>query len=286
MTVKLRARKYWLGVAALLVSLASLFLISQARARRSPENSGLEITYLGNEGVMISAGKQSVLMDALHGPYGEYVSLPRHELQVMEEGKFPYNGPEVVLVTHIHGDHFSSRTLGLHLEHNKSAVLVSPQEVVNAMKREFAGYNRIRAQIREVTPAWKQRQSLQENGVGIDVLGLRHGGEEARAVQNLGYVVHLGGWKLLHVGDADATEENHRNFHLEREGIDVAFLPFWYLLTADGQRVVRTYIRPKHIIAVHIPNASASELQKAFMDIKVAFPDSTIFSTLMQKKQF
>jgi len=63
--------------------------------------------------------------------------------------------------------------------------------------------------------------------------------------------------------DADATEENHRNFHLEREGIDVAFLPFWYLLTADGQRVVRTYIRPKHIIAVHIPNPSASELQKA-----------------------
>src|SRR5437879_2535473 len=133
----------------------------------------------------------------------------------MEEGKFRYNGPEVVLVTHIHGDHFSSRTVGLHLENNKAAVLVSSQQVVNAMKNDFAGYNRIRSQIREVTPAWKQRQSLQENGVRIDVLGLRHGGEEFHVVQNLGYVVHLGSWTLLHVGDADATEENHRNFNLE-----------------------------------------------------------------------
>jgi len=60
-TVKLRAPKYWLRVAALLVSLASLFLISQARARRIPENSGLEITYLGNEGVMISAVSKASL---------------------------------------------------------------------------------------------------------------------------------------------------------------------------------------------------------------------------------
>jgi len=37
-------------------------------------------------------------------------------------------------VTHIHGDHFSSRTLGLHLEHNKSAVLVSSQQVVERYK--------------------------------------------------------------------------------------------------------------------------------------------------------
>ena len=35
-----------------------------------------EITYLGNEGVMFATGKQRVLIDALHGPYSEYVSPP------------------------------------------------------------------------------------------------------------------------------------------------------------------------------------------------------------------
>jgi L-ascorbate metabolism protein UlaG (beta-lactamase superfamily) len=204
----------------------------------------------------------------------------------MQEGKFPYNGGEVVFVTHVHGDHFSARTVGLHLEHNKSAVLVSSRQVVNSMRSDFAGYDRIRSQVREVTPPWKQRQSLQVNGVGIDVLGLRHGGEEFQSVQNLGYVVRLGHWTLLHVGDADATEENFGSFNLQQEGIDVAFLPFWYLLTHEGQALVREYIRPKHIIAVHIPHASASELQKTSRDIKAAFPDCTIFSTLMQKKQF
>ena len=49
-TVKFRARKCWLLVAALLVPLAPLSLISKATARATPKNSGLEISYLGNEG--------------------------------------------------------------------------------------------------------------------------------------------------------------------------------------------------------------------------------------------
>jgi L-ascorbate metabolism protein UlaG (beta-lactamase superfamily) len=75
---------------------------------------------LGNEGVMISTGNQRVLIDAVHGPYSEYASPPPYELQAMQARKFPYDGPEVVLVTHIHGDHFSARKLGLHLENNES----------------------------------------------------------------------------------------------------------------------------------------------------------------------
>ena len=123
-------------------------------------------------------------------------------------------------------------------------------------------------------------------GAEITVLRLWHGGEEFYALENLGYVIRVGSWTLLHVGDADSTEENLRNFHLERERIDIAFLPFWYLLTSEGRTVVRAHIRPKHIIAVHIPNASVSELQKVSRDIKASFPNSTIFSALMQKQQF
>jgi L-ascorbate metabolism protein UlaG (beta-lactamase superfamily) len=278
-------KKCWVLLAALLATPAFSPHSLQASAHVT-NVSGLEITYLGNEGVMISAGKQRILIDSLHGPFSEYISPPAHELQAMQEGKFPYDGPEVVLETHVHADHFSARSLRLHLEHNKSAVLVSSQQVVNAVRRDFAGYDRIRSQIHQVTPAWKQRQTLQVDGIVIDVLGLQHGGEEFHAVQNLGYVVRLGHWTLLHVGDADATEENFKSFNLQKEGIDVAFLPFWFLMTPEGQALVREYVRPKHIIAVHIPRASTSELEKAFHDIKALFPDSTIFSILMQKKKF
>ena len=287
MNVKLRCPTCQQHLAILFVVLTCPHLsFCQADAHGVPRGSELEITYLGNEGVMISTGKQRVLIDALHGPYSEYVSPPAHELQAMQEGRFPYNGPELVLVTHTHGDHFNARQVGLHLEHNKFAVLVSSQQVVDAIKSGFAGYDRIKSQIREVTPAQKQRQSLRVSGVEITVLRLRHGGEEFYALQNLGYVIRAGSWTLLHVGDADPTEENLRNFHLERERIDVAFLPFWYLLTSEGRTVVRAYIHPKHIIAVHIPSASVSELQKASRDITMSFPNSTIFSTLMQKQQF
>src|SRR5438128_12292150 len=126
MNVKLRCPACQQHLAILFVVLAcSQLSFCPADAHGVARGSELEITYLGNEGVMISTGKQRVLIDALHGPYSEYVSPPAHERQAMQEGGFPYNGPELVLVTHTHGDHFNVRQLGLHLQHNRFAVLVS-----------------------------------------------------------------------------------------------------------------------------------------------------------------
>jgi L-ascorbate metabolism protein UlaG (beta-lactamase superfamily) len=77
-----------------------------------------------------------------------------------------------------------------------------------------------------VTPL--DRRSLKLNGVAIDVLRLLHAGKEFRALQHVGYVVHLAEWTLLHVGDADMSEANFKNLTLEREKIDVALVPFWF----------------------------------------------------------
>src|SRR5262249_15447908 len=144
----------------------------------------------------------------------------------------------------------------------------------------------VRSQIRTVTPRSLQRESITVNGIRIEVLGLRHGGEEVRALEHLGYIVHLGDWTFLHVGDCDDFEDNFVSFYLEREDIDAAFLPFWFLLTPEKQALVAAQIRPQHVVAIHIPRASASELKKAAKDIRAGFPNVTIFKTLMQKKQF
>ena len=235
---------------------------------------------------MIQDGLQSVLIDALHGPYSEYFSPPPKQLKAMQMGDFPYNGSEVILVTHVHRDHFDPQIVGLHLEHNQNAVLVGPQEVANALKDQFEGYKRVRAQIRTVTPRALQRETITMKGVRIEVLGLRHGGDEFRTLEHVGYVVHLGHWALLHVGDAEDSKNNFMSFNLNREDIDVAFLPFWFLLTSEKQALVGAQIRPQHIVAVHIPSASASELEEASKDMRAGFPHVTIFNTLMEKKSF
>ena len=120
-------------------------------------------------------------------------------------------------------------------------------------------------------------------GIDFEILSLRHGTGRHATIQNLGHIIKLGGKKLLHIGDADTAVENFEKFNLNEEGIDIAFIPIWFLLGNEGQTIVREHIKPKQIIAVHI---SPSEAEKVTGQIRQVFPDAVAFTTLLEKKQF
>ena len=120
-------------------------------------------------------------------------------------------------------------------------------------------------------------------GIDFEILGLRHGTGRHATIQNLGHIIKLGGKKLLHVGDADTSVENFEKFNLDEEGIDVAFLPDWFLLGSEGQTLIREHIKPKQIVAVHVaPSESARVAEK----VRQAFPNAGAFTTILEKKQF
>ena len=119
--------------------------------------------------------------------------------------------------------------------------------------------------------------------IDFEILGLGHGSERFRWIQNLGHIIKLGGKKLLHVGDADTAAENFERFNLDEEEIDIAFIPFWFLLEEDGLRVVKEQIKPKHIIAVHI---SPAEAEKTARQIKQALPDAVAFTAMLEKRRY
>ena len=81
-----------------------------------------------------------------------------------------------------------------------------------------------------------------------------------RSIQNLGHIIELGGKKFLHVGDAELSDAVFGRYKLNEAGIDVAILPYWYLLTADGRAAVKKLINPKQIIAVHIQPLEAEQV--------------------------
>ena len=93
----------------------------------------------------------------------------------------------------------------------------------------------------------------------------------------------LGGKKLLHVGDADTAVENFDEFNLDQEGIDIAFIPVWFLLYSEGQTIVREHIKPKHIIAVHISPADNDPVSEQIMQ---GFPNAIAFTRLLEKKSY
>lgn len=253
-------------------------------AASPPQPPTVEITYIANEGVLISADGKQVLIDGLHREYGpDYAFLPQAEREKIETAKAPFDKLDLILVSHRHLDHFHPESVGLHLQHNPKAILVSSQQVVEEVEKNFKDYQAIKARITGATPPWKEKVAMKVAGIDFEILNLRHGTGRHASIQNLGHIIKLGGKKLLHIGDADTAIENFEKFNLDEEGIDIALLPFWFLTSSEGQTVVREHIKPRQIIAVHI---SPSESDKTTTQIKQAFPGAVAFTTMLEKKNY
>lgn len=249
-----------------------------------PPQPTLEITYVANEGVLISAADGRVLIDGLHREYKPaYAFLPAAEREKIESARAPFDKIDLVLVSHTHLDHFHPESVGLHLKHNPNAALVSSAQVVGEVEKNFKDYASIKARVTAATPPLGTRAALRAAGIGFDVLGLGHGTGRHASIQNLGHVVRLGGKKLLHVGDADTSAEIFGQFNLDEEGIDIAFIPYWFLLGGEGQAVVREHIKPKQVIAVHI---SPSEAGKVAAQLKQTFPEAVAFTSMLEKRRY
>ena len=148
--------------------------------------------------------------------------------------------PDLVLITHIHGDHFDLNTLhGLDLSH---ASLVVPQSVADKMP-----------------PEWKDRIIVLHNGEST----LQHGIPiEAIAMYNLpgdssvhhpkgqgnGYVLDFGGKKFYISGDTEATKEMR-----SLKDIDVAFVCMNLPYTMDVEEAASGVLdfRPKIVYPYH-----------------------------------
>jgi L-ascorbate metabolism protein UlaG (beta-lactamase superfamily) len=155
--------------------------------------------------------------------------------------------------------------------------------VVDDVEKNFKDYQSIKVRVTGATPSWKEKVAMKVAGIEFEILRLRHGTGRHATIQNLGHVIKLGGKKLLHIGDADTAVENFEKFNLDEEGIDIAFLPFWFLLGAEEQALVRDHIKPKQIIAVHI---SPGDSEKTTAQIKQAFPNAVAFTTMLEKRMY
>jgi L-ascorbate metabolism protein UlaG (beta-lactamase superfamily) len=245
----------------------------------------IRLTYVGNEGVLISDGKKAVLIDGLHRKYGDaYLYPPPEVLGEMEKATGPFEQVRVVLVSHVHGDHFSAESVGLHLKNNPKAVLVSDAQKMSDIARQFPDHASIRDQTYEATPEWKERVVFERDGIKVTLLGMKHGTPERHWwVKNLGHIIEIGGKKLFHFGDADTAIENFAAFNLVAEKIDVAFIPYWFLLSESGRKLVRETIAAKHNIAVHI---SPQNAEADAANVRKLYPGVDAFTKLLEQRAY
>jgi L-ascorbate metabolism protein UlaG (beta-lactamase superfamily) len=253
----------------------------------------LGISYLANEGFLITGGNRSVLIDALfrEGVKG-YATVSQANREKLENAGGPFDKIDLALATHFHADHFDALAVSNHLIRNPRALFVSTNQAVEKLKASHKQFDSFESRAVAAFPKEGERVRLTHNGVGLQALNITHG--RNRPVENLGFIIEVAGWKLLHIGDSEATADDFRLNGLKREAIDIAFLPFWYFLHDAGRKAVRDEIQPRHIVLMHIPPPDANDeyinrrggWAKALGEIKADFPNAVWFEREMERKEF
>lgn len=207
--------------------------------------------YLGNMGVLLEAGDRAVVVDALFGDgLADYPVVPPATRDSLERALGRFADVDAVLVTHVHDDHFDPEAVARHLEHNPGAVLVGPEAVAAELETAVGErYVAIADRVLGITPPYGARVAV--DGLPVEVVRIRHTSPRNRDVENLGFVVDLGGWRALHVGDAFTIDADFPDAIAGT--IDTALLPFWLVIEPAHLADVRARIDPGAIVALHLP---------------------------------
>lgn len=231
----------------------------------------LAVRYVANAGMLVTLGQDTFLFDApLREGIPPYPTSPDDERRRLEGAEPPYNRVAAILITHWHEDHFSPEAVAAHLTHNGRAVLISSPEVVERVRRAAPALDAARLQ--GVLPDPGTSLERQVGRTTVHVLRIRHNPARRLPDQHVGFLLD-GATTVLHAGDADPTAENFALLARHRS-VDLALLPFWYVLTDANRRFVTASIAPRRVVAMHLPPGDAPKLARALPPgaLRVAMP--------------
>jgi L-ascorbate metabolism protein UlaG (beta-lactamase superfamily) len=249
-----------------------------------PRTEGVSITFLANEGVLLSSGGKRVLIDALYQRYRGY-AIPADSIRAaLESARPPFDSVDLILVTHYHGDHFHPASVASHLRANPRATLLTSKQVIDSLRGRVAAGELLTQRFMARTMKAGTRRTEVVRGITVELLGLPHGGGwRSRGIEHLGYVVELGGRRVLHVGDTEFNEKTFAPFRLDTARIDVALLPEWALTSTEGRRVIERWIRPRQVVAIHVGEGEGEEVARA---VRAAIPGAITFSRSLETRRW
>ena len=247
----------------------------------------------GNEGFLVEVAGKKILIDALYrdGVKG-YVAPTASQSEKMETGKPPFDGIDLALTTHYHADHFNPDAVGNFLQNNPGVTFISTNQARQALEKVFSGYAEIAGRVRGLHPAEGATAHESVDGITMEIFNLHHGRNST--VENLGFLMEIKGRKIFHMGDAESTSSDLEPLALADKKIDLAFIPFWYLVEGSWRETIRLAVAPRRIVVMHLPAPDAGDSyieslggwDKVAEGIKKAYPNATIFRDRMESAQF
>jgi len=214
---------------------------------------GAQVTFIDNDGFLITVEDKKILIDALFDTHNPNSSPPQEVLQKAVNGEPPFDQIDVVIATHSHSDHFSADLVREYLRNNQKAVFVSTWDAVrriNQTGEEFA------ERLISVNLEPGESSHLSINGIELDCLYISHG---YASDKNIGVVITVGDYTFFHSGDMvidDTMEESVtlvdlQGYGLHQKEIDLAFLPSYLFFIDEALPLIQDGIQARYVSPMH-----------------------------------
>jgi L-ascorbate metabolism protein UlaG (beta-lactamase superfamily) len=213
----------------------------------------MKIQYVGLSTILIETDVKIIIDPYLKGKGRE--GLSRYNPNAaLSDGEV---SPDLILLTHGHGDHFGQT---FELLERTNAKLVASNRVCNFVKKKFGEQRLLRIEPNEelkidrlTVSALEAKHKHGLEGFGGDILGLLAYRRYTPCGTNMGYLIFVEGKKIFHSGDTHVVSRVHKP--------DVAFLSMDGFRTFNEKEAVEVIkeIKPKIVVPIHFKWLSRGE---------------------------
>jgi len=227
--------------------------------------------FLGNEGLMVVRGDTKILFDAFYAESfnGTYSLVPDAIETKMIKGDAPYDGVDAIFISHIHPDHFNSRKTIAYMRAHPEVRLYAGIDVVGAIRAADASSDPLMQRVTAVhVVQGAPPAKFDVGGLAIEAFPIPHSG--GNPAPNYGFRVTIdGATTVMHMGDAIDDDRYYAPYQkdFDAKRTDVAFPPYWLLMTDSGKKILQQRIKAVKSIGIHVDAAERAHPDQTRKDV-------------------
>lgn len=275
-----------------IITILALFLSFNLSFSQVPKHN-LEITYIANEGFLLTSTNHKILIDGLFSNgYGIFAVPPKEVTDKIMNAEPPFDNITLLMVTHRHKDHCDPELINEYLSKYKEVRFVTNRQTMVFIDGNCFGFIAKEKQFVLMSPALNQSVSKTVDNIPIKAFGLKHLSlfnkdsiNLEQTTRNTSYIFNMDGIRIFHSGDIEKDAfQDYLKYHKWTDSVDVAFLYKGLLDSESDLDYVLNLLHPKYIVVMHVqPNeeeAWADKVEK----LKTSFPNILYFRNPMDSK--
>jgi len=212
-------------------------------------------------GVLLNSGTKKILIDGLfRSSHPACVNPSPVTTDRLMNGENPFDGIDIVLITHKDQDHFSPDLIFSYMVKYPEVIVVMPADVMEMMRKTGSDLEKVEKRILSVDLKLGESTNERISDISLRIMHTRHGTSDYPV--NLMYLMEFDGWKVFHEGDGLGKPEDYQVFGIEKNHIDLGIVqyPWPFHPHIPSRDFFKNEFKIDHIALGHI---NVNELIKA-----------------------